>query len=151
MQSRKLSRPSLCSHQFQTGSRKSRTVIQNKNDILIFKDYNLNTCWNFRIKHILSFLTWRLSQWWGERPALSGDASLQNHFNIVSSAQEIISHVQLTCYKAYGGTVTTAQFWVSPRHHGNSEVVVPCWQQISYPLKRARRQKTKGENHIFHI
>lgn len=66
------------------------------------------------------------------------------------SSHGTIAHT-LTCYEAYGGTVTAAQFWVSPCYHGNSKVVVPCWQQISYPLKKARRQKTKGENRIFGI
>lgn len=61
------------------------------------------------------------------------------------------SRTPLTCYEADGGTVTTAQFWVSPGHHGHSEVVVPRWQQISYSLKKARRQKTNRENHIFFL
>lgn len=61
------------------------------------------------------------------------------------------SHTPLTCYEANGGAVATAQFWVSPCYHGNSKVVVPCWQQIGYPLKRERRQKSKGKNPIFGI
>lgn len=86
-----------------------------------------------------------LSEW----PALSGDVSLQNLLQIVFSPRETVPCTPLTCYEADGGTVTTAQFWVSPGHHGHSEVVVPRWQQISYSLKKARTQKTKGGNHIF--
>lgn len=54
-----------------------------------------------------------------------------------------IPHTRLTCYEADGRAVTAAQFWISPRHHGNPEVVVPCWQQISYSLNEKSKQGDK--------
>ena len=78
----------------------------------------------------------------GEGLAFSGDEPLQNSLKIGMCSHETTSHT-LTCYEAYSGAVTAAEFRVSPRHHGNSKVVVPCWQQIRYPLKKARRKRPR--------
>lgn len=56
----------------------------------------------------------------------------------------------LTCYEADGGTVTTAQFWISPCHHGYPKVVVPGWQQICYSLdKDGEKQETTKRKPVF--
>ena len=78
----------------------------------------------------------------GEGLAFSGDEPLQNSLKIGICSHGTTSHT-LTCYEAYSGAVTAAEFRVSPRYHGNSKVVVPCWQQIRYPLKKARRKRPR--------
>lgn len=137
----------LYSNQLPTGSHKSRavnqtknklvTITQNKNDILIFKGCHLNKSLIFRIKGSV-FHEIDARPVLGEWLALSGAVSLQNLLKIVFFPHGIISRTPLTCYEAYGRSVTTAQFWVSPRHHGNAKVVVPCWQKIGYSLKKTK-------------
>ena len=78
----------------------------------------------------------------GEGLPFSGDKPLQNSLKIGICSHGATSHT-LTCYEAYSGPVTAAELRVSPRYHGNSKVVVPCWQQIRYPLKKARRKRPR--------
>lgn len=46
----------------------------------------------------------------------------------------------VTCDEAHGGAVAAAERRVTPRHHGNTEIIIPGRQQVGHPL-RGNREK----------
>ena len=121
--------------------KKSRTVTQSKNCISIFKGWHLNKSRTFRIKYII-FRESDVHSVLGKGLAFSGDEPLQNFLKVGTCSHGTTSHT-LTCYEAYSGAVAAAEFRVPPCYHGNAKVVVPGWQQICYPLKKARRKRPR--------
>jgi len=53
----------------------------------------------------------------------------------------IYIYINSTCNEAGRRAVTAAEGGVAPRHHGNTEVIIPRRQQISDPLHRERRHQ----------
>lgn len=48
-----------------------------------------------------------------------------------------------TCYKADSRAVAAAEWRVAPRHHGNTEIVIPSRQQIRHPLRENTQQTVR--------
>lgn len=48
-----------------------------------------------------------------------------------------------TCYEADSGAVAAAERRVAPRHHGNTEIIIPSRQQVRHSLRKYRRKTVK--------